>query len=291
MTDWDDLRYFLVVARAGSLSAAASRLGVSQPTVSRRVATLASRFGTELFRREGGRYVLSPAGSSILARAERVDREVLAISRAVDRLDTLPQGAVRLTVPDALGLVVITPALDAFRRDHPGIDLLLVAETETVNLSRREADLALRFVRPRQRELMLRRVATIPFRLYASARYLAAHPRLPAGPAILAGDDLVALHESMAASPEAVWLRRHGALGRVRVRVRNALALKVAVAAGAGIAVLPDYLADEGLAALTQAPVLHRDLWLVFHRALREVARVRAVARFVAFRLERYRPR
>jgi DNA-binding transcriptional LysR family regulator len=82
-----------------------------------------------------------------------------------------------------------------------------------------------------------------------------------------------------------------GALGRVRVRARNTLALQVAVAAGAGIAVLPDYLAGEGLTALTPAPVLHRDVWLVFHRAMREVARVRAVARFVALCLERFSPR
>jgi DNA-binding transcriptional LysR family regulator len=289
--DWDHLRLFLAVVRAGTLSRAAVALGVSQPTVSRRVAALTARYGTALLRREaGGRYAPTPAGAGILSRAERIDREVLEVSRAVDRLDARPQGAVRLTVPDGLGLTVIVPALEGFRREQPGIDLLVVAETEVANLSRREADVALRFVRPRQRELVLRRVASVPFALYAARRYLAARPREPGGPAILPGDDLVALHEAMAAAPEAAWLRRHGAAGRVRVRVRSTLALKTAVAAGGGIGLLPDYLGeDSALVPLTAGPALRRDCWLVFHRALRDVQRVRAVARFVAGCLERWR--
>jgi DNA-binding transcriptional LysR family regulator len=281
--DWDHLRYFLAVARAGSLSRAAVALNVSQPTVSRRLAALTARYGAALLRREaGGRYALTPAGASVLGRAERIDREVLEISRAVDRLDTLPRGAVRLTVPDGLGLTLVVPALEAFRRAEPGIDLLLVAEAEVANLSRREADLAVRFVRPRQRELIQRRLASVPFSLYAARRYLALRPRVPGGPLIGPGDDLVALHESLAGATEAIWLRRHGAAGRVRVRVRNTLALRGAVVAGGGLGLLPDYLGDDpALVALTPTPVLRRDLWLVFHRALRDVQRVRAVAQFV----------
>ncbi|HZZ84910.1 MAG TPA: LysR family transcriptional regulator [Anaeromyxobacteraceae bacterium] len=288
--DWDHLRFFLEVARAGTLSAAAKALGVSQPTVSRRVAALTQRFGTALLRRDGSRYVLTAAGAGVLGRAERIDREVLAVSRAVDRLDALPQGSVRLTAPDGLGLALVAPALDAFRREHPGIDLLLQAESEVADLSRSEADLALRFVRPRQRELVMRRVATIPFLLYAAPGYLAAHPRAPGGPPVLPGDDLVALHDSMAGAPQSVWLRRHGAPGRVRVRVRSVIPLKVAVAAGAGLGVLPDYLGeDPALVALTPAPVMRGDVWLVFHRALKDVARVRAVARFATELLRPWR--
>jgi len=286
---WDHLRLFLAVVRAGTLSGAARALQVSQPTVSRRLAALTEHYGTALLRREGGgRYLPTPAGLGILPRVERIDREMLEISRAVDRLDARPQGAVRLTVPDGLGVTLLVPWLEAFRREQPGIDLLLVAETELADLSRREADLALRFVRPSQRELVQRRVASVPFHLYGSRRYLAARPRPAQGPVIGPGDDLVALHESMAGSPEAAWLRRHGAAGRVRVRVRSSLSLRTALLAGAGLGVLPLYLADDpALVALSPAPVVRRDLWLVFHRALRDVQRVRAVARFVAEALAR----
>lgn len=288
-SDWEHLRVFLAVARTGSLSRAAVTLKVSQPTVSRRLAALTEHYGTALLRREsGGRYAPTPAGASILGRAERIDREMLEVSRTVDRLDARPQGTVRLTVPDGLGLTLLVPALAAFRRAQPGIDLLLVAETEIANLSRREADLALRFVRPSQRELVQRRVASVPFHLYGARRYLAERPRPADGPAILAGDDLVALHESMAGSPEAAWLRRHGAAGRVGVRVRSSLALKTALLAGGGLGVLPCYLGDDpALAPVTAAPVVRRDLWLVFHRALRDVQRVREVARFVGDTLAR----
>ncbi|BDG08667.1 LysR family transcriptional regulator [Anaeromyxobacter paludicola] len=288
--DWDHLRFFLAVARAGTLSAAATTLGVSQPTVSRRIAALAERFGTALLRRDGSRYVLTGAGASVLARAERIDREVLAVSRAVDRLDAQPHGSVRLSVPDGLGLALVAPALDDFRREHPGIDLLLHAEAEIVNLSRSEADLALRFVRPRQRELVMRRVGSIPFRPYASPRYLASRPRERGGPPVLPGDDLVAFPEAMAGAPQSVWLRRHGAPGRVRVRVRSSVPMKAALLAGAGIGLLPDYLGDDpGLVPLTAEPVMRREVWLVFHRALKDVARVRAVARFAAELLRPWR--
>src|SRR5689334_11977084 len=145
MAEWDDLRILLAVQRAGSLTAAAAALGCSQPTVSRRVAALARRYGTALLVGEGGRYVPSPAGRSVLERAERIEREVHAIAREVDRLDERPHGSVRLSAPEGVGLAVIAPRLAAFRREHPGLELLLVAESPVVNLSRREADLALRF--------------------------------------------------------------------------------------------------------------------------------------------------
>src|SRR6185369_1772368 len=115
MAEWDDLRILLAVQRAGSLTAAAAALGCSQPTVSRRVAALAKRYGTALLVGEGGRYVPSPAGRSVIERA------VHAIAREVDRLDERPHGSVRLSAPEGVGLAVIAPRLAAFRREHPGL--------------------------------------------------------------------------------------------------------------------------------------------------------------------------
>jgi DNA-binding transcriptional LysR family regulator len=133
----------------------------------------------------------------------------------------------------------------------------------------------------------MRRLAAVPFAPYASPRYLRDHPR-ERGAGIVAGDELVALHESLESSPESAWLRAHTSRQRVRVRVRTPLALRSALLAGAGVGLLPDYLGDApGLRRLGAGAVLHRDLFLVYHRALRGAERVRLVARFVASCVER----
>jgi DNA-binding transcriptional LysR family regulator len=280
MADWDDLRFFLAVHRAGSLTAAARVLGSSQPTVGRRVAALARRHGAALLEARGGRLVLTPAGRRVLVRAERMEREAAAIARDVDRLDERPQGVVRVASPEGVGLLVLAPRLAAFRREHPGIDLLLVSEAPVVDLIRREADLALRFVRPRQHQLVIRRVARVPFEPYAAASYLAERPR--GGDVLLPGDDLVDFHEDLAAAPESAWLRRRVPEGHVRVRVRTPLAIRAAVLAGAGVGLLSPYVAeDPALHRLATTAPLVRDLFLVYHRALRRTARVQIVARFV----------
>jgi DNA-binding transcriptional LysR family regulator len=281
MAGWDDLRFFLAVHRAGSLTAAARVLGCSQPTVGRRVAALARRHGAALLEARGGRLVLTPAGKRVLVRAERMEREADAIARDVDRLDERPQGAVRVSAPEGLGLFVLAPRLPAFRRANPGIDLLLASEAPVVDLIRREADLAVRFVRPRQHELVVRRLARVPFEPYAARAYLAERPR--AGDALLGDDDLVDYHEDLSGSPESAWLKRRAPEGLVRVRVRTPLAVREAIAAGAGVGMLAPYLAaDPALRKLAADAPLVRDLFLVYHRALRRTARVQIVARFVA---------
>jgi DNA-binding transcriptional LysR family regulator len=279
MADWDDLRFFLAVRRAGSLTAAARALSCSQPTVGRRIAALARSYGAALLESRGGRYELTTAGRKVIARAERIEREMEGIAREIDRLDERPQGSVRISAPEGIGLFVLAPRLSAFRRAHPSIDLLLAGESPVVDLSRREADLALRFVRPRHHELVVRKLASVPFGLYASARYLAERPR--EGAAALSTEDVVALHEELSGSPESAWLRRHLPLARVRVRVRTPLAVRAAVLAGAGAGLLAPYLAADPALRPLGAPRLVRDLYLVYHRSLRRVARVQAVTRFV----------
>jgi DNA-binding transcriptional LysR family regulator len=285
MVDWDDLRFFLAVQRAGSLTAAARVLGCSQPTVGRRIAALARRLGAAPLESRGGRYALTAAGRKMLVHAERVEREVDAMSRDIDRLDERPQGAVRVSAPEGIGLFVIAPRLAAFRHAHPAIDLLLVGETQLVDLSRREADLAIRFVRPRHHELVVRRLARVPFELYASTRYLAERPR--AGDAVPPVEDVVAFHEDLASAPESAWLRRHLPQARVRVRVRTPLGIRAAIMAGAGAGLLAPYVADDpSLRRVPAAPPLLRDLFLVYHRALRRTARVQVVGRFIVDCLE-----
>jgi DNA-binding transcriptional LysR family regulator len=232
--------------------------------------------------------VATPAGRSLAERAAVLEREIHALASELDHLGARPEGAVRLSAPDGLGLAVFAPRLEEFRRQHPGLDLLLVAETPVVNLSRREADLAVRFVRPREEEdLVIRRLATVRFGLYASAGYLRRHPEaLPGTP-----QDLVMLHESMDEGPESAWLRSHAPGARVRIRVRSTLGVRAGVLAGAGAGMLPAYLADDPSLRPLAPPAVAREVFLVLHRALRSSARVKAVGRFVADCLRRPGPR
>ncbi len=275
--DWDELRVVLAVSRAGTLSQAARLLGVDQSTVSRKLADLTARLGVALVERRDGRYVSTAAGRLALPRAARVEAELDSLVREVADADARSSGPIRLSAPPGLSVFLIAPRLAQFHARNPGIELLLSAETELANLSRREADVALRYGRSQQRELVVRRVARIPFTLYASAQYLRRRPR---GATLLRPDDeLILMHEESGAMAEATW--HEGLGGRVRMRVRSPLALREAALAGAGIALLGGPVARHpSLRALPGAPVSMRDLFLVFHRALRTSARVRAVCAF-----------
>jgi DNA-binding transcriptional LysR family regulator len=213
----------------------------------------------------------------VLARAQRMEVEFFGIGREIDRLDESPTGPVRASVPEGLGVMAIAPRLPAFLRAHPGIVLSLVAESPVADLGRREADIALRVVRPRQRELLVRKLATIPFQPYAGASYLKRRPRPDCR--LLPDDDVVDYHPSLA-MPDGAWLRAHVPSGIARVIVRTPLAAKAAAEAGAGVALLAFYLAGN-LKLLKGGPPMNRDLYLVFHRSLQRVARIRLVSTFL----------
>jgi DNA-binding transcriptional LysR family regulator len=274
---WDDLRFLLAVSRGGTLTSAARALGCSQPTVGRKLTQLARARGAALFALESGRYVLTDAGRRVVRRAERMEEEFHRIGREIDRLDERPQGLVRVSAPEGIGLSVIAPRLPEFLRAHPGLELELLAESPVVDLARREADVALRVVRPRQRELLVRKIATVPFHACASPGYLKRRPR--AGHALLDDDEAIGFHSSMGLTPEMAWLRARIPKATMRVRVRTPLAVRDAVTAGAGVGLLASYL-SAGLKKL-DAPPLMRELFLVFHRSYKSVARVRLVCAFL----------
>ena len=171
----------------------------------------------------------------------------------------------RLTTTETLGDRFLVPRLAAFRREHPGIDLEVTADHRTLSLARREADLAIRLARPEAGELVTRRLATLGYGLYAAPG---------------AADALIAYDDSLAHLPEMRWLARHAAGCRVAFRSNSLPAQLAAVRAGFGRALLPRWLAEAepGLPALEPpAPLPEREVWLVVHRDLKEVPRVRAL--------------
>jgi DNA-binding transcriptional LysR family regulator len=284
MLDWRDLRFVLAVQREGTLSAAARSLGVNQSTVTRRLAALHESLRARVLERRGATYVLTPLGERLKPMLAEMEDRALALERAAQGLDARPAGAVRITTVDALAVRFLAPSLPRFRDQLPDVTLEIDSSARSLDLGRREADLALRLIRPRQEALVARKVGRLGFRLYAARSYVERRglPRLGHG---LEGHDLIDDDEEQTWSSEVKWARVLAAGARVVARMQTWQGRMVAAEAGAGIAVLPCLLGDTSkvLRRLGRPDdTLHQDLWLLVHRELREVARIRVVFDFVA---------
>lgn len=270
--DWDDLRTFLAIARHGSLSAAARALGVTQPTMGRRLAAIEARSGARLLLRLPGGYALTPLGESVLGNAERIEAEVLAAERSITGRDVALAGTVRLTTVDTLAARIVAPALVRLQQTHPGIIVELVPDTRTLSLSKREADIALRMSRFEGHEIAARRVGAMALGLYAAPDMAEQAAR---------GDvRLVTVLDDQAHLPEAKWLRDLYPDALIGFRSNSREVQFWATKSGAGVAALARYHADEepGLVRLrADIPDLVRDIWLGVHVDTRHMPRVRAV--------------
>jgi DNA-binding transcriptional LysR family regulator len=270
--DWDDLRTFLAVARHGTLSAAARKLGVTQPTMGRRLAAMEARTGARLLQRLPDGYALTPLGEAVLGNAERAEAEVLAAERAITGKDVALEGVVRLTTVDTLAARIVAPALAELQSRHPGIIVELVPDTRSLSLSKREADIALRLSRFEGHEVAARRVGTLAMGLYAS-RQLVERGDLDETQLVTGLDDQAHL-------PEARWLREAYPDASIGFRSNSREVQLHATLAGAGIATLARYRADiePGLIRLDPAKSdMVRDIWLGVHVDMRHMPRVRAV--------------
>ena len=285
--DWGLLRDFLAVAEAGSLSAGARSLGVSQPTLSRRVAALEQRLGSELFWRGSRGLERTEAGELLLGRARRRAEEVRELEIAMTGRDDALAGPVRVTSTEGLALHWLTPALADFQAGHPAIEIAIAPQTQLLDLLRREADIALRLGRPRQPDLVARKVFDMAFALYASRRYLDRRGR-PQQPEDLAGHQGVGFDEGLSGRGPASWVEELLAPGRIAFRSDSTQAQNAAVRAGFGIGGQACYFADADreLERVLPELVISIDVWLVTHAGLRRNARIRAVFDFLADRLE-----
>jgi DNA-binding transcriptional LysR family regulator len=283
MIDWDDARYFLAIHRAGSLSSAASRLKVNPSTVGRRLETLEERLGVRVFLRTRDGYSISPAGEQLLPRAERIEEEVEAIGRELVVHQQRLTGLLRVTSSDALGPRVVAPILAEFSVMHPGIDIELDADNRLLSLTKRESDLAVRFVRPHERYLVARRLADYAAAAYCAETYIArrGHPRPP-----FEGHDFIC--DNSTCVKEARWVVEQAARGGRIVVKTGSTHVQVAMAlGGAGIAMLPCYVGDRepGLVRLgPPEPSTQQPIWLVMHKDLQQAPRVRACADFLVAR-------
>jgi DNA-binding transcriptional LysR family regulator len=292
MVDWDDLRFFLAVARHGTMSAAARALKVAQPTVGRRIGAFEERLGARLFVRSSVGWKLSPAGQGILAHAQEMEARALAAETVAAGRDVGLSGVVRVTASEWMVESVLGPRLGPLLARHPSLAIDLLAEPRHLNLSRREADIAVRPSRFPHLEVFQREAAVVRFGLYASDDYLVRHgmPDFATGSP---GHLLVAAGEQMGSSiVDVEWLPALVGKGRVAVRANGRMAMAGIAAAGMGLVCLPCFLGDatSGLRRLSTAdPGPRRQLWLGVHRSARAIPRVRAAADFIVEVLSRLR--
>ena len=283
MAEWSDLRHFLEVHRSGTLSGAARALGVNQTTVGRRLAVLEQALGARLFDRTPDGFVLTTAGERILGAVEKVEEASLLVERQAGGEDARLEGNVRVATSEAFATGFLLDRLGEFSELHPGITLELAVGQPSVDLSRREADLAVRFryggMAPAQPNLLAKKLGRMAFALYGSTSHLERHGT-PRRADDLAGRRVLVYDDDLPAIPGVAWLREHGAAARVIARCGSILALFSAARGGAGLAVLPCFLGarESSLRRIEPPTTLDwADMWLVVHPDLRSVARIRAV--------------
>lgn len=274
--NWDDLRLFLAVARAGSLSGAARAVGVNHSTVFRRIGAFEDSLGVRLFDRLPSGYALTAAGEEMQASAERVEAEIAALDRRVTGQDLRLSGVVRITTVDMLAQGLLPRHLVAFRRAYPDIEIELTVGNATLSLTRREADVALRVGNQPSDTLVGRRVGRLVFAVYGSAQASNATAPLAEQPWIGFDAEHAPLVRSLAEFLPEV---------RPAFRVNSVAAAIAATKTGIGLATLPCGLADPepGLMRVADLPDdFTLDLWLLTHEDLRRTARIRAFMDFLA---------
>ncbi|MEK1886959.1 MAG: LysR family transcriptional regulator [Phyllobacterium sp.] len=281
--NWNDIRYFLAVARHGGLTGAAKQLGVSQSTVARRVETLEASLRTRFFERHTHGYHLTEDGREMLEKAIAIEGSMAEIADDLGERDVQPSGTVRIATIETLANQIIIPNFPALQNANPELQLGISINASLSRLPQREADVALRLCRPEQGPYVVKRVGGMSFGLYASSAYLERHP-IARNATPITGHRLIMWGDPMAytALPRAM---RSWAGGGVATLVLDSVqAQLLAVKAGVGIGILPCVTADaEGeLVRINPAHCQQdEDIWLIIPNDMRNAKRIRIVSEFL----------
>lgn len=282
MMNWENVRYFLALAEAGTLSGAARLLEVEHATVARRVESLEAEVGLKLIDRRGRRFLLTADGQQVVTIARQMNDQVHAISLLSASSNADLNATVTISAPPAFATARLAGPIAALSSKYPGLNICLLGETHYSSLERREADIAIRLTRPSAGDLAIRKLREEAFRPYANRNYLARTPREEWR--------FVAYDESLEAAPQQAYLlaladRRSIALRTNTLEIQHAL-----VMAGGGIAMLPDFMVegDDTIiwACPDQAP-LKREVWMVVHTDMKSAPAIRAVINEITIALDR----
>jgi DNA-binding transcriptional LysR family regulator len=293
MFDWDDLRYFLAVARQGSTIAAGRALQVNQSTVHRRLTALEHRIGRPLVKRHPTGYRLTELGEEMVAHAERVEQAVQAFEQQLEAMRRDAVGVVRVTCPEPI-IYRITQSslLDRFHARYPGIRVEFVMSDKYLDLAKGEVDVALRSGDTDDNELVGRKIADSFWAVYASRTYVEQHGR-PGRVEDLERHPLVGFDETMANHRASKWLRQVAPGGKIVARNDSVLGLVYAAKAGMGVAPLPTALGDaeaDLVRVLGPIPELARIWRLLTTAELRHTPRVAAFFDFIVEEIDTLKP-
>lgn len=276
MFDWQDLKHFVVLARTGSLSAAARELGCDHATVGRRVAALEKALGLRLILRLPRSTPLTQDGKMIAGLASDIENQSHAIVRHARGAGETPQTQVRISAPPSIAARVIAPQISQFHQAFPHITLVLSGESAIAELDRGDAEVAVRMVRPQQPDLLVQRIGLMRYGLYATPQ----HAALPE-----AARSFIAYDHHYQNQPHQQWLQQLLQGRPVVFQASDLFSLQEAARSGLGAVVLPTFVADDDQILVTlptsiAAPT--RELWLVTYPDLARSTAVRAVMTFLA---------
>lgn len=285
--DWDGFRYFTAAAETGSLSAAAKLLGSNQSTVGRQIDVLESALGVKLFQRSVKGLMLTEEGVYILEQSQSMQSLVTKVQRTIQGDTEEISGTVRVALPEGLCLEVLTPNLPEFYKAWPGINLILNVSSNVANLTRGEADIAVRLFRPTETNLVARYLGPMNMGLFASSAYIktqgapATIQALKKHRVITYGDQLSSLEENQ-------WLIKHaGESGSVLSSDSTTTRLR-ATLAGVGISIQPKVFGQTNndlMPVLENVKLPEHEIWLAYHNDLRHLGRIRAVLGFISAQL------
>ena len=292
MLDWDDLKYFLAVARHGSTLSAAKALSLSQSTVHRRIDELERRLGRHLVLRGPSGYKLTELGEEMVAYAERVEESVLAFERRLGDARLGLSGSIKLTCPEPVGGRLMRSTLIAeFERQFPELRIEFVMSDKLLDLAKGQADIAIRGTEPREEALVSRRIASSPWAIYASKTYCESHGK-PAAVADIAAHGIALFDVELGQHPINRWFTQIAPAAPVGARCNSISGLLAAAKSGVGLAALPVVVGDaehDLLQVLGPVRELTTHFYLVTHRDLRDAPRVKAFSAFVDENLSAFR--
>jgi DNA-binding transcriptional LysR family regulator len=286
--DWNDLKSFLGVARSGRLTAAAARLGLDHSTLSRRLGALEHALKAKLFDRSPSGYTLTEQGSRLLVIAEEMERLSIGAGDAVGGSAAAVDGIVRIGSPEGFGAYFLAPRIGGLKARFPALTVQLIAASAVFSLSKRDADVVIAVSRPPAGRLSAAKLIDYDLALYAAPAYLAANPAIRSA-ADLRQHRFVSYIGELLHFPELDFLQHVAPGGTTSMESSNLVAQLKATLAGAGLCVLPAFLAadEPGLVRVLADEVrLTRSLWLIVHQDLAELARIKAVVRFIKDEVE-----
>jgi DNA-binding transcriptional LysR family regulator len=288
---WDDFRLIKAIAEARSLPAAAELIGLNHSTVFRRLGQIEESLGTRLFERHRSGYVPTPAGEEMAVLAERLETDIAGFTRRLAGREILPAGELRVTTNDSLLVELLTPLFATFMKQCPDIKLDVLLGNQALNLSKRDADVAIRATDNPPENLVGRRVAQIGWALYGRA---ADFPEgAPADQSQLVQQRWISLGDQFSNFKVVQYRQKHIPADQTVYKLNTVLGLAEAVEAGIGIGFLPCFIADKrpGLTRLAPPQTGYAaDLWLLTHPDLRHSPRVRLFLDFMAAELTKLRP-